>query len=1237
MSNKRKAKGTLLHPRKHTHTASDDSASRFAPAAARDRLIRLFRHGDYALAAAEAEKTASLYPDDAYAWTVLGSSRLRLKDYVAAQDALDKANALFPDDHQILDALARTHAWLGNHTQAVALQRQSLSIEPSHAPSHFHLAALLNEEGNKDAFEHLDRAEALGYNLPEVLSLRGTMQIGLLRFREALDTFRKLLERCPDLPETQNSIANLYKDMTEFSKADAAYAKALELSPGYVQAYSNRLFSMHYNPAKTGPQIRDFACQWDVRFRPSRRLDPHRGRVLEPARRLRIGLLSSGFRLHPVGQMITPALEHVGDALEIHAYSIDNIHDPITARLKKAATSWQSVGHLDESRLADLILADQIDILIDLSGHGAGNRLRTISMKPAPLIVKWVGGLVNTMGLAAFDYLLSDHVETPPGCDGDYVEKLIRMPDDYICYLPPDYLPPITALPAIGNGHITFGCFNNPAKINDVLLGEWAKLLHMIPNSRLLLKGAQYDSPEFCERIRHTLASHGIDATRVTLEGPTSHRGLLESYNRVDIALDPWPYSGGLTTCEAMLMGVPVITHPGPTFAGRHSSTHIINAGMPELVTESWDEYRQRAIELAQDWGNLSVIRACLRQVLLKSPVCDGARFAWHFTTAMRAIWQRYCEGKAPAALSLDKTGQARFEDEAQPVQLARIKPEGFDFPFEGHIITVDHGGILVNDPIFPRLQEQGRLAAIVFDPASRVSNIEMLQLRGEVHHYPGVALGDGNEGVVYVCADPDMSSTLRPLSPGDQLSGNVETTRIVDTQPLPTLALDSIEGLGSIDWLLLDNMNDSLMILENGEKTLAETLLVQVRVNFSPTHKKQPELTQISHWLARHGFSFYRLNNLQHYSHLPKRDDLLKQQATQLVSADAIFIPSAHRLEHLGAQKTNKLAFILHTVYQMQDLAFSLLTQNDTDEGEKYLEENSYLRKLNQPFQSKQPHRIYINHGHPKACIGIPVYNEERYIRETILSLKKQDVDGVRFVIYDNASSDRTYEIAQELSSDDARFELTKHPQNLGSADNFFKLFKESASDYFMWLGGHDCLSEHYLQDVIEILDQNNNISMACGLPFGIMDEKIFGPVKEALYDFSQESPLERYIKSVAELTNCTIFHSMFRKDALKGFEFRKTISADHVVISRLLWSGRLEYATNSQYLRRYFKSRDTTTEERLTGGKGKLERKEFFDYYKYDISHSLNKESCPKKQTMDIIGKIERILKARFTENYS
>jgi hypothetical protein len=382
-------------------------------------------------------------------------------------------------------------------------------------------------------------------------------------------------------------------------------------------------------------------------------------------------------------------------------------------------------------------------------------------------------------------------------------------------------------------------------------------------------------------------------------------------------------------------MGVPVITLPGPTFAGRHSATHLVNAGLPEMVVSSWDEYRQRAIGLSQDLTSLARIRSLLRDTLMGSPVCDSGRFAEHFSIAMRAIWQRYCEGKPVAALTLGKDGQALFEGEQQAVDIhhpaAPAPAESFSFKFQGKVITLDHGATLVASAQFVELQKLGAFSTIAFDPASRIDNAGQLKQLGELHHYPHAALGNGQAATLYACLDPAMTSTLEPLNA--QAGG-----KVLARLPVPTLKLDSINGLPSVDWLLLDNLHDSLAVLEHGQRTLADTLLVQARINFAPTHGQQPDLGLISQSLARLGFSFYRLNKLQHISHQAQSDSLVQLSGSQLASADALFLPNTERLSALSDNQRLKLAFILHTAYGAHDVAAHLIQTLNGKLGEQYL-----------------------------------------------------------------------------------------------------------------------------------------------------------------------------------------------------------------------------------------------------------------------------------------------------------
>lgn len=475
-------------------------------------------------------------------------------------------------------------------------------------------------------------------------------------------------------------LTNLSKALIETGRIEEALKtldEVLKKDPANEDTYKNRIVTLHYHPRYSAEEILQECSRMQERFRPTEPVIRARAQDLSPGKKIRIGMFSEGFRAHPVGHMITLALAHVPrHEIEFFFYGTNARSDHITKRLKTICSTWREAQGLSEEALNHLIRADHIDILFDLSGYNAGSRMRTVMLEPAPIIIKWVGGLISNTGLDAVDYLLSDRVETPVDADRLYTEKLIRLPDDYICYEPPDYLPPIKELPAARRGYVTFGCFNNASKINEDLLEHWARILRTVKDSRLFLKSYGFSTGKLRSDIERFFAERGISAHRLTLEGPAPHRELLACYNDIDIALDPWPYSGGLCTCEALIMGVPVVTLPGPTFAGRHSATHLVNAGLPELVAQNWDHYHMLATGLANDLENLSVIRQNLRLTVLKSPLCDAERFGRSFSNAMRAVWQRHCAGKTPEALVLSDDQTPYFADESGPVELILPMPE---------------------------------------------------------------------------------------------------------------------------------------------------------------------------------------------------------------------------------------------------------------------------------------------------------------------------------------------------------------------------------------------------------------------------------------------------------------------------------------------------------------------------------------------------------------------------------
>ncbi|MBK5929934.1 sulfotransferase [Halochromatium salexigens] len=937
------------------------SAARI-PASQRQQLERQLYKGQHRQAEQQAQALTRRYPQDPEGWHLLARAHYEQQHHDDALTASQRACEL--DGEQPRGA----HLFLQGQIQFELQQfeaaehclDEAAEQDPDNAEIHLMRSHVYYAQRREDeTIAALDRAIALNPTSKKILGMRITVFSRARRYATVMRECEALMALKPAEALYYNLVGTRYQDIGAFEKARAYYREALRRDPRDFGAASNIFVNLHYDPGADPHTIQEAVRDWERRFpvEPQPPIPVDRN----PARRLRIGLISSGLNSHPVGHMILPGMLNLKRAnVECYYYTLDRKEDFITRQLMRSARSWKNVIRHDHDTLEALLREDQLDILIDLSGHNDGNRLPVIARKPAPLIMKWVGGQIDTMGLEAIDYFLSDAIETPPGTDDWYVEKLIRLPDDYICYSTPPYVPAqvfpdLNDLPALHNGYVTLGCLNNPTKLNPELLAQWARLMNALPGSHLLLKGGPYEDESFCQGVRDTLAEHGITADRIELEGPAKHKEFLRTYWRIDIALDPWPYSGGMTTCEALMMGVPVVTHPGPTFAGRHAATHVTNAGFPEWVCESWEAYHARVLELAGDLDALAAIRRRLRQQITASPLCDGKRFAENFDAALRAIWQRYCEDKAPAALTFAAQGECQFEDEAAPVELQhprsyltpRIRAERrFNWQLPGKLVVLDNRAKLLREEGIDALLKLDAFGIVAFDPGSLIEKPERFADSADVQLIPHALLGDGQPATLHACLDPALSSTLEPLPAAQLPASQRKGVQVLTKLPISTVALNSVAGLESLDWLILDHLSDANAILEHGDQALKDSLLIQVRIAFQPTHQRQPNLAEVQHWMARHGFRFYRFNDLSHETYLPDREDLVNPQRTELSSAEALFLPDQARMAALSDAQRLKLAFLLHTVFNVKDLTYTLLAEVDAEKAEDYLLAQGLVRE---------------------------------------------------------------------------------------------------------------------------------------------------------------------------------------------------------------------------------------------------------------------------------------------------
>jgi predicted O-linked N-acetylglucosamine transferase (SPINDLY family) len=586
-----------------------------------------------------------LRPEDAQAHNTLGVSLHACGRLEEATAAFRRAIQLKPDHAQAHGNLGIALKESGRPAEAIAALKRALELDPNLARTHVNLGALLVDSG---------RAEAATASLRRAIELQGDLaeahfNLGIALYRsnrldEAVDAYRRALDLEPDHADAWCGLGVASLVAGEAQSALGYSQRALALRPNHILAHSNLLMSEQYCTGVTLDSLARAHTEWDRRHA-AHFLESGRPWHLDrdPERPLRLGFVSSDFRTHPVGFFLAPVLENLG-AHSCAVVCYDNGSDPddLTRRLAAAAVEWRDVSRLGDDALADHIGEDRIDLLFDLSGHTEGNRLLAFAQRPAPIQIAWIG-YPGTTGMAAIDYLIADRYQVPPGSEAHYRETMLRMPDSSVCFDPPVEAPAVGPLPALTKGYVTFGSFNSLAKLTPEVIAVWAEIMRRVPDSRLLMITRGLGGVRTRDRIHAAFAADGVDPLRVELHGKIPRSDLFAAYNTMDVALDPFPYSGGMTTCEALWMGVPVVTAPGETMAGRHSFSHLSNIALTETIATDRRDYIERAVRLAVDLRHLFALRAGLRDQMLRSPLCDGEGFARHFMALLREVWRQWC------------------------------------------------------------------------------------------------------------------------------------------------------------------------------------------------------------------------------------------------------------------------------------------------------------------------------------------------------------------------------------------------------------------------------------------------------------------------------------------------------------------------------------------------------------------------------------------------------------------
>lgn len=628
--------------------------------------------GQYDTAIERMGRAIELAPNSATFYISLGNVHAQRRRFAEAVTAYRKALELRPIDSMVHGHLALAQRALGQLPGAIASLRQAIALDPGNVEAHMRLADALREMGNHgEAITAAQQAVELDPSDARVYGQLGVVLRGVGRTTEAIQACRRSLELAPGTAGTHNNLAMLFKDQARIHEALACYQQALQLDPSKASVHSNLLFNLHYAEPYDAPAIYAAHRQWAQRHSASAAVLA-RSVVGDknPDKRLRIGYVSADLRSHSVAFFLESILAARNQReFEVLCYSNSVAADTTTARLRALVDGWRDIAGLDDEQAAGVIRSDAIDILVDLAGHTKDNRLPLFTRKPAPIQITYLG-YPDTTGIEAIDYRLTDEWADPPGqTEHLHSERLVRLPDGFLCYQPPSSCPPVGPLPLLQSGRVTFGSFNNLAKVSPTVIGYWAAILAAVPGSRLLLKSKALADSGTRKYIHQQFCAHGIEAGRVELVGWTPARvDHMALYSEVDIALDTFPYHGATTTCEALWMGVPVVTLAGPVHVSRVGVSLLHAAGLAELIAESPQEYARKAAELVADTGRLAALRGDLRERLRASRLTDAQRITASIEVAYRDMWRRFCAATAPIsadtrAVSLNVSGKTARDD----------------------------------------------------------------------------------------------------------------------------------------------------------------------------------------------------------------------------------------------------------------------------------------------------------------------------------------------------------------------------------------------------------------------------------------------------------------------------------------------------------------------------------------------------------------------------------------------
>lgn len=534
---------------------------------------------------------------------------------------------------------------LGRHKEAETLLRAAMAAGANDIEARVTLGdALIDLRRFEEARVELQGALGTDPGHAWARHLLGEALRGCGRLDDAVSAWRKSVELNPALAEAHFSLGTT---LSGFGKADDALihlGKAREILPQSAQIHSNLLMAMQYAPAVDQAGMFEEHLRWSAAHAPKPPPPPPLANP-DPERPLNVGFVSDDFRFHAVGHFfLRPLKARTAERWRAVLYSNVKNPDRVTREFSAAADAFRDVSECDDDALLRFIKEDRIDILIDLNGHTKGNRLTAFARRAAPVQATWLD-YVDTTGMKAMDYIIADRFLIPEENEAFYAETVLRLPNDCLCYSAPDYAPPVASPPALKNGFVRFCSFNPVHKASPETVAAWCRVLMRVPTAGFLMNSPELAHKAVREHFLGLFEEGGVDPSRIELSQGGPHEVFLAAYGNADIVLDTFPFSGGLNTCEALWMGLPVVTCPGERQSSRLATSHLSNAGLEGFIARDLDDYVDKAVALAADIPALCETRKTLRSKMAASPLCDVPRYVTDFTQVLRTMWRRACEG----------------------------------------------------------------------------------------------------------------------------------------------------------------------------------------------------------------------------------------------------------------------------------------------------------------------------------------------------------------------------------------------------------------------------------------------------------------------------------------------------------------------------------------------------------------------------------------------------------------